>query len=139
MARVLAIDYGLKRTGLAVTDDMQIIASALDTVETDNIFEYLKSYSSKENIETFVIGEPKNLDGTDTHNSQPVRNFKVKIEKQFPSIKIVMVDERFTSKIAFQSMIESGVKKNDRRKKENIDKLSATIILQDYLEQRNII
>ena len=128
MARVLAIDYGLKRTGLAVTDDMQIIASALDTVETDNIFEYLKSYSSKENIETFVIGEPKNLDGTDTHNSQPVRNFKVKIEKQFPSIKIVMVDERFTSKIAFQSMIESGVKKNDRRKKENIDKLSATII-----------
>lgn len=133
MARILAIDFGQKRTGLAATDPLQIIASGLCTVQTKNLMEWLKDYLSKEEVEKVIIGEPKNLDDTDTHATNMVRNFIVEFKKQFPNAIIEPVDERYTSKMAKQSMLEMGMKKKDRRNKAFVDEIAATIILQQYL------
>jgi putative Holliday junction resolvase len=134
MARIVSIDYGSKRVGLAVTDPLQIIATALDTVASREVIEYLKKYLQNEPVELFVVGEPKRLNNTPAQSAHLVNQFVKLLEKTFPAIPIAMHDERFTSKMAFQSMIDSGMKKSERRNKENIDKISAVIILQSYLE-----
>ncbi|ALJ04383.1 Holliday junction resolvase [Pseudalgibacter alginicilyticus] len=133
MARILAIDYGMKRTGIAVTDELQIIASGLTTINTNELIKYLKEYTTKETVELFVIGEPKQMDNTASESEALITPFIVKLEKQFPHIPIVRVDERFTSKMAFQTMIDSGLKKNQRKNKALVDEISATLILQSYL------
>jgi len=134
MSKIIAIDYGMKRCGIAATDDLQIIASSLPTVETKNIFSFLNDYFQKNKVEIIVLGEPKRMDTTDTHNSQPVRDFRKKLEELFPDKKIKMVDERFTSKMAFQTMIDGGLSKKQRQNKGLVDEISATIILQSYLQ-----
>ncbi|MDZ7933440.1 MAG: Holliday junction resolvase RuvX [Emticicia sp.] len=134
MPRILAIDYGAKRTGLAVTDPSKIIASALETVPTDKLLEYLKKYTETEAVEAFVVGMPKNLDGTTTDGTAYVERFVVELKNSFPETPIHLHDERFTSKMAVQTMIAGGMKKKDRRVKGNIDKISAVIILQSFME-----
>ncbi|ELR72186.1 Putative Holliday junction resolvase [Fulvivirga imtechensis AK7] len=134
MGRIVGIDFGLKRTGIAVTDPMKIIASPLTTVATKDIFPFLKDYCGKESVEGFVVGMPKNLQNQDTHATSSVRKFIANLQKQFPGIGVTEVDERFTSKIALDAMIAGGMKKKDRRDKANIDKISATVILQSYLD-----
>lgn len=136
MPKIVAIDYGLKRSGIAETDNSQIIASALTTVETSKILEFLRAYFERNTVHEIVLGEPKKQDGSDTHTSQPVRDFKLKLESQFPDKKIHMVDERFTSGMAFQTMIDSGISKKRRRDKALVDQISATIILQSFLQSR---
>lgn len=138
MGRILAIDYGLKRTGLAVTDPLQFIASPLETVPTENLLPWLKSYLDKEEVERFVVGFPTKTDQSETHTTRAVNKLVVQLSKQFPSIPISKEDERFTSKMAQQTMILGGMKKKDRRKKENVDKISATIILQSYMKKNQI-
>ena len=133
MPRILAIDYGAKRTGLAVTDPSKIIASALETVLTDKLLEYLKKYTQTEAVETFVVGMPKNLDGTATDGTAYVERFVVELKNSFPETPIHLHDERFTSKMAMQTMIAGGMKKKDRQIKGNIDKISAVIILQSFM------
>jgi len=133
MARILAIDYGLKRTGVAVTDELQIIASGLTTVNTKELLVFLKDYTSKEQVELFLVGEPKQMDNSASESEALILPFLVKLEKQFPNIPIQRVDERFTSKMAFQTMIDSGLKKNQRKNKALVDEISATLILQSYL------
>ena len=133
MARILAIDYGTKRTGIAITDELQIIASGLTTVNTKDIFSFLKTYTSKEQVELFLLGEPKQMDNTASESEIFISKFLDKLEKQFPSIPVKRVDERFTSKMAFQTMIDSGLKKNQRKNKALVDEISATLILQSYL------
>ncbi|CAH0997028.1 Putative pre-16S rRNA nuclease [Emticicia aquatica] len=134
MPRILAIDYGAKRTGLAVTDPSKIIASALETVPTDKLLDYLKKYTQTEVVEAFVVGMPKNLDGTTTDGTAYVERFVVELKNIFPEIPIHLHDERFTSKMAVQTMIAGGMKKKDRQVKGNIDKISAVIILQSFME-----
>jgi len=136
LPRIIAIDYGTKRTGLATTDPLKIIATALDTVRSFEVINYLKKYAEKEAIEAFVVGMPKKLDNTDTNNTAHVVGFIRQLKKAFPDINVFEHDERFTSKIALQSMIMSGTSKSDRRDKANIDKVSATIILQSFLESQ---
>jgi putative Holliday junction resolvase len=131
--RILAIDYGKKRTGLAVTDPLRIIATALETVPSDELLKYLQSYLGKEEVSEFVVGLPKTLSNEDSENAGRVRQFVEKLKVTFPDIKINLVDERFTSAIAQRAMIEGGMKKKDRREKGNVDKISAVIILQDFL------
>lgn len=138
MPRILCIDYGKKRTGIAVTDPFKIIATALTTVETNNLITFLKNYFQKEEVELVLIGEPKNLDDSDTHATPLVNQFIQKFKKDFPLMKIEKVDERYTSKMAVQSMIEMGMKKKERRKKENIDQIAAAIMLQEYLKSLNL-
>lgn len=133
MARILAIDYGLKRAGLAVTDELQIIASGLTTVNTKELLSFLKDYTNREQVELFLVGEPKQMDNTASESEALILPFLEKLKKQFPLIPIVRVDERFTSKMAFQTMIDSGLKKNQRKNKALIDEISATLILQSYL------
>ena len=133
MARILAIDYGMKRTGLAVTDALQIIASGLTTVNTNELLPFLKDYISKEPVELFIVGEPKQMDNTASESETLIAPFLKKLEQQFPHIPIQRVDERFTSKMAFQTMIDSGLKKNQRKNKALVDEISATLILQSYL------
>lgn len=133
MARILAIDYGMKRTGIAVTDELQIIASGLTTVETKELLPFLVDYTSKEQVELFVVGEPKQMDNTASESEVLIAPFLEKLNKQFPNIPVYRVDERFTSKMAFQTMIDSGLKKNQRKNKALIDEISATLILQSYL------
>ena len=133
MPRILCIDYGKKRTGIAVTDPLKIIASALTTVETKDLFPFLKNYFQKEAVELVLIGEPKNLDDSDTHATPLVHQFIQKFKKDFPLLQIATVDERYTSKLASQAMVEMGMKKKDRQKKENIDQIAAAIMLQEYL------
>jgi len=133
MARVLAIDYGEKKTGIAISDELQLIASGLTTVPTKNIFTFLSTYLSAESVETIIIGEPKTLRNKPSESEKFITPFINKIQKLYPKIKIERIDERFTSKIAFQSMIDSGLKKKQRRNKALIDEISATIILQSYL------
>lgn len=133
MARIVALDIGGKRTGVAETDPLQIIATPKDTIETPKLIDYLQQLFGTDQYETIVIGDPKNLDGGDSDNSERVRQIKAKLEKTFPTLKIVMQDERFSSKMAMQSMIASGMKKKQRRQKGEIDKVSAAIILQDYM------
>lgn len=137
MSKILAIDYGQKRVGLAITDDHQLIASGLTTIHSKDIFEYLNSIFSKENISIVVVGVAKNLDNTPSQSSKFIEPFVVKLSKQFPEIIIQRVDERFTSKMAFQTMIDAGLKKKDRRNKALVDQISATIILQSFLDCRN--
>ena len=136
MGRILAIDYGSKRVGLAVTDPLQIIASALDTVHSKDVVAYLKRYDEQEGIESFVLGMPKKLDNTDTNATPLVRQFEQLLRKNFPEKPLYLHDERFTSKMALDAMIAGGSKKKDRREKGNIDKVSAAIILQSFLESR---
>ncbi|MFV9550536.1 Holliday junction resolvase RuvX [Algibacter sp. PT7-4] len=133
MARVLAIDFGTKRTGIAVTDELQIIASGLTTVNTNTLITFLKDYIKKENVELFLIGEPKQMDNSASESEIHIKKFIEKLEKAIPNIPIKRVDERFTSKMAFQTMIDSGLKKNKRKNKALIDEISATLILQSYL------
>lgn len=134
--RIVAIDFGLKRTGLAITDENNIIASGLTTVATKELMDYLIQLVTAKNVGTFVLGEPKRLNMEDSHSSENVRLFKSALEKEFPDLKIVMMDERFTSKMAKQSIIDSGIKKNKRKNKELVDEVSATIILQSYMNQQ---
>jgi conserved hypothetical protein TIGR00250 len=136
MPRILALDYGTKRTGIAVSDPLQLIAQGLTTVNTSSLLEFLKNYMLSESVELIIIGLPKDLHNRDTDATQPVKNFIALFEKQFPHIPIKTVDERFSSKIAFQSMIDSGMKKKDRRNKATIDEVSATVLLQCYMESR---
>ncbi len=130
----MAIDYGTKRIGLAVTDNDKIIATALDTVHPNNIISYLIDYTINEVIECFVIGEPRQMDNTPSEITKHIEDFIKKLSKTFPEIPIKRIDERFTSKIAMQSMLIDGSTKSDRRNKELIDKRSAVIILQSYME-----
>jgi putative holliday junction resolvase len=132
--RVLALDYGGKRTGIAVTDELQIIATGLTTVNSAELIVYLKKYFAQEQVEKVVIGMPKNLQNNDTHGTKLVVAFLEKFKIAFPEMLIQLVDERFTSKMAFQTMIDSGLGKMDRRNKALVDEISATIILQGYLE-----
>lgn len=135
MPRILAIDYGLKRTGLAVTDPLQIIANGLTTIESPKLVNFLKDYFKKEEVEMIIIGEPKNWDDTDTHATPLVKKVVEKLKKEFPQMPITMVDERFTSKMASRAMIDMGMKKKQRRNKALIDEIAATIMLQEYLER----
>ncbi|MDB9732765.1 Holliday junction resolvase RuvX [Polaribacter sp.] len=133
MARVLAIDFGEIRTGIAVTDELKIIASGLTTVNTSDLLSFLKEYTSKEKVELFLMGLPKQMDNSDSESEALILPFLKKIEKLFPQIPMKRIDERFTSKMAFQTMIDSGMKKKHRRNKAMVDEISATIILQSYL------
>ncbi|WP_456378233.1 Holliday junction resolvase RuvX [Lutibacter sp.] len=135
MARILGLDYGTKRIGIAVTDELQIIASGLTTVSTKNIFSFLTEYLKNENVVLFVVGEPKQMNNTVSESEQFIKPFIVKLSQTFPKIPIKRVDERFTSKIAFQSLLDTGLKKKHRQNKALIDEVSATIILQSYLQQ----
>jgi putative Holliday junction resolvase len=133
MARILAIDFGKVRTGLAVTDELQIIASGLTTVVTKDVIAYLQDYCKKEQVELFLVGEPKQMDNTASESESLILPFIGRLKHAFPDMPIKRVDERFTSKMAFQTMIDSGLKKNQRKNKALLDEISATIILQSYL------
>jgi putative holliday junction resolvase len=134
MARIIAIDYGRKRTGIAVTDPLKMIASGLATVDTEKLIWFLKDYFSKEPVELILLGDPKRLDGTDNDITPRVDKLFSQLQKLFPDIPSKKVDERFTSKMAFQTMIDSGLKKKERQNKALIDEISATILLQGYLD-----
>ncbi|WP_297703471.1 Holliday junction resolvase RuvX [uncultured Eudoraea sp.] len=135
MARIIALDFGKQRTGIAVTDELQLIASGLTTVNTKDLLQYLKDYSAKENIAVIVVGEPKRWDNTPSESEVSIQVFLKKLKTYFPLIPIDRQDERFTSKVAFQTMVESGLKKKQRQNKELIDEISATLILQSYLNR----
>ena len=135
LARIMAIDYGTKRTGIAVTDPLQMIVTGLDTVSTPTLFEFLKQYCTEEEVEAFVIGEPKNLDDTPSQIHHLVMGFVKQIEKLFPDKKVILRDERFTSKDAARSILQSVPSRKKRRDKGLVDKVSAIIILQEYLEK----
>ena len=138
MARILAIDYGQKRTGIAVTDDLQIIASGLTTITSETIFVFLKDYFSKENVIKVLIGEPKQMNGEPSQSTEVIEVFVTRFAKTFPEMVVVRVDERFTSKMAFKTMIDSGLNKKQRLNKALVDEISATIMLQDYLIRKMI-
>jgi len=131
----MAIDYGLKRTGIAVTDPLQIIASGLTTVESPKLIAFLKDYFKKETVELVLVGEPKNWDDSDTHATPLVRELLVRLQKEFPSMPLLTVDERYTSKMASRAMIDMGLKKKQRQNKALVDEIAATIMLQEYLEK----
>ena len=135
MPRILAIDYGLKRTGIAVTDEMQIIASGLTTVDSASVISFLKKYFIDEKVEKVLIGEPKQMNGSPSESAPIIEKFIVEFKQHFPQMQLIRVDERFTSKMAFQTMIDSGLKKKQRQNKALIDEISATIMLQDYLSR----
>ncbi|MDX1349583.1 MAG: Holliday junction resolvase RuvX [Putridiphycobacter sp.] len=133
MGRLIALDYGQKRTGIAETDDLQIIASGLTTVNTADLFKFLVQYFEKHEVDAIILGEPKKLNGEATHNTEPVLALKAKLTGTFGHIPVVMIDERFTSKMAVQTMIDSGLSKKKRQNKALVDEISATIILQSYM------
>ena len=135
MPRIMAIDYGLKRTGIAVTDPLQIIASGLTTVETPRLMAWLKDYFKKEAVELVLVGEPKNWDDSDTHATPLVREFLLRLQKEFPALPVLTVDERYTSKMASRAMIDMGLKKKQRQNKALVDEIAATIMLQEYMEK----
>lgn len=137
MSRILAIDYGKKRVGIAVTDPMQITANGLDTVSSADVLDYLQKYFEKEAVEKVIIGLPRQMNGKESESMQYIRPFVLDLEKRFPAMKIEFVDERFTSVLAHKAMLEGGLKKKDRQNKALVDKISATIILQSYLEQKS--
>lgn len=137
MARILALDYGGKRTGIAVTDPLQIIATALTTVETHQLWTYLADYFQREPVEKVLIGWPTHADGNDTHATPLVRAFREEWETKYPALPLIPVDERYTSKLAMRAMIDGGMKKKDRQNKGNVDQVSAVILLQDYLMNRS--
>ncbi|PWB24520.1 Holliday junction resolvase RuvX [Flavobacterium sp. HTF] len=136
MPRILSIDYGQKRTGIAVTDEMQIIASGLTTIPTNTLIDFLKDYFSKEKVELVLVGEPKQMNGQPSESASVIKGFVTHFLNIFPDMKVVRVDERFTSKMAFQTMIDSGLSKKQRQNKGLIDEISATIMLQDYLSSK---
>jgi len=129
----MAIDYGLKRTGLAVTDPLQIIATGLTTVESPKLIDYLKDYFRREIVELVLVGEPKNWDDSDTHATPLVKGLVYRLQKEFPAMPLLMVDERYTSKMASRAMIDMGMKKKQRQNKALVDEIAATIMLQEYL------
>lgn len=133
MARIMAIDYGVKRTGIAVTDPLKIIATGLTTIDSKELIPFLKKYLLSEQVELIIVGLPKNWDESDTHGTKPAQAAIDKIKKEFPAIPVMDVDERFTSKMAKDAMIEMGMKKKDRRDKKILDEIAATIMLQEYL------
>ncbi len=136
MGRLIALDFGKVRTGIAVSDDLQIIASGLTTIPSTELFTFLEDYLNTHQVDAIVLGEPKRLDGSATHNTAPVQKVKQKLAAKFPNTPIELVDERFTSKMAFQTMIDSGLKKKKRQNKALVDEISATIILQSYMASR---
>lgn len=138
MGRIIAIDYGQKRVGFAVTDELRICAHPLETIHVTQAFDYLKKYIETENVDTIVIGEPKTLKNTPSDSTRYIEPFVNRVRKSFPCIEVVRVDERFTSRMAFQTMIDSGLKKKERQNKELVDTISAAIILQSYLQQLEI-
>lgn len=138
MGRILAIDYGKKRTGIAVTDTLQLIANGLETVATHTLLQYLKDYIAKEPVDTIVVGLPKRLNGEPSESMRYIALFVATLRKTFPQIPVEMYDERFTSTIAHQAMIDGGMKKSDRRDKARVDSIAATIILTDYLQHRDM-
>jgi len=138
LGRILAIDYGRKRVGLAVTDTMKMIANGLDTVHPKDLLGYLGDYMAKESVESIVVGYPKQMDNTDSEAVEYIRPFLKKLRKHFPDLPVELEDERFTSKMAQDTMIQGGMKKKQRQNKSHVDRISATIILQSYLERKNI-
>jgi putative Holliday junction resolvase len=138
MPRIIAFDYGTKRIGIAVTDPLQIIATGLDTIHPKDIMEYLKKYLLAEQVEAFVFGDPKQMDGTPSDSAQHVKGFSRTLKKTYPDIPQFWIDERFTSKLAHQTIMQSGLKKQDRRDKERVDTISATIILQYFMETKRL-
>jgi putative Holliday junction resolvase len=138
MSRILAIDYGIKRTGIAVTDELQIIASGLTTIPSETAVAFLTTYFSKENVSKVLIGEPKQMNGEPSESTPVIEKFVAAFKTAFPEMKIERVDERFTSKMAFQTMIDSGLKKKQRQNKGLVDEIAATILLQDYLTRKMI-
>lgn len=133
MGRIIALDYGKKRTGIAVTDPLKIIANGLVTIETEKLFDFLNDYVSKESVEKIIIGNPLNLDGSPTDITASVHHCIRRLKNNFPAVPIISVDERYSSKMASRAMVEMGMKKKDRREKANIDLIAATMMLQDYL------
>ena len=138
MARLLAIDYGLKRIGIAASDPGQIIASPLDVITPGELMKYISDYMNQNDVEGIVVGYPSRLDNSDTHITEKVRNVASQLKKRFPAIQVHLHDERFTTTMAMNSMIAGGVKKKDRRDKKIIDKVSAALILQSFLEQKSL-
>lgn len=138
MGRIMAIDYGLKRTGLAVTDPLRIIATPLDTIESSDLLKFLQDYLKKEVVDEFVVGMPKTLSNEDSPIAPAVRNFVEELKKNFADKPVRLMDERFTSSIAKRTLIEGGMKKKDRQNKANVDKVSATILLQDFLNSNRL-
>mgnify|MGYP003330932627 CR=1 FL=1 len=136
MGRVLAVDYGTKRVGLAVTDPLQIIANPLDTLPSNDAPEFIRNYCDKEQVDLLLVGEPKRMNNEASNVETQIQSFINRLFKILPKLKIERIDERFTSKMAFQAMIDGGMKKKDRQTKGNIDKISATIILQTYLDRK---
>ena len=134
MGRIMAIDYGKVRTGLAVTDPVRIIASALTTVETPTLLAYIKDYCAREEVDLFVVGEAKHMDNTPSESMKLIEPFVQQLKEAFPDKEVARIDERFTSKMAFQTMIDSGLKKKQRQNKGMIDQIAATIMLQDYMK-----
>lgn len=138
MSRIIAFDYGTKRIGIAVTDPLQIIATGLDTIHPKDIVDYLKKYLLTEQVEAFVIGDPIQMDGTPSESAQHVKGFSTILKKNFPQVPQHWVDERFTSKLAHQTIMQSGLKKQDRKNKERVDTIAATIILQYFMEEHRL-
>ncbi len=136
MSRILAIDYGIKRTGIAVTDELQIIASGLTTIPSETAIAFLRDYFAKEDVIKVLIGEPMQMNGQPSESTAIIEKFVSKFKNAFPEIKVDRVDERFTSKMAIQTMIDSGLKKKQRQNKALVDEIAATIMLQDYLTRK---
>jgi putative Holliday junction resolvase len=136
MARILSLDYGKKRTGIAVTDPLQIIASGLTTVDTQQLFDFLKDYISKEVVEKIIIGLPYQLDGSPTDATAAVLHCIRRLKNSFPTIPVVSVDEQFSSKMASRAMLDMGLKKKDRQKKGLVDEIAATLLLQEYMQAK---
>lgn len=132
--RLMAFDYGTKRIGIAISDPLQIIATAMDTIHPEKIWDFLKDYLQREEVETFVVGKPLQTDGTASESAHHVVGFVRRLQREYPNIPVVEVDERFTSKIASQAILQSGIKKNKRRDKGLVDTISATLILQTYMD-----
>ena len=139
MARIMAIDYGSKRVGIAVTDPLKLIATGLTTVHSKDVMVFLNKYMEKENVECIVVGEAKQLNNEPSDSARFIEPFVINLRRTFPQMKVERMDERFTSKMAFQTMIDSGLKKKQRQNKELVDEISAVIILQSYLEKINFI
>ena len=137
MGRILALDFGQRRTGIAITDELQIIASGLATVETKDLLSFLKNYMLKEKVDIIVVGEPKQMDSSASESEIFIQEFLLKLKEEFPNIPVDRIDERFTSKLAMQSMIQGGMKKKKRQNKSLLDEISATLILQNYLYTRS--
>lgn len=138
MPRILAIDYGIRRTGIAVTDELQIIASGLTTIPSETAISFLKDYFQKENVSKVLLGEPKQMNGQPSESTPIIEQFATAFVSAFPDMPLIRVDERFTSKMAFQTMIDSGLSKKQRQNKGLVDEIAATILLQDYLTRKMI-